>query len=94
METRTCNQYLLEEIDDMPAGGVLLTLGGIAHRAVIQALGLRYAAYPFARSANYELADGRKLFSSYHPSRYNLNTGRISAESFAEVFIRIRKVLQ
>jgi len=94
VETITCNRFLQDEIRELPAGGVLLTLGGIAHRAVTRALGLRNAEYPFARAAAYDL-DGRcTLFSSYHPSRYNLNTGRISAASFAAVFGRIRELLR
>lgn len=93
LETQTCSHYLRAEIADLPAGGVLLTLGGIAHRAVTRALGLRNLEYPFAKSASYDLHGKRKLFSSYHPSRYNLNTGKISAESFATVFADIRGVL-
>jgi uracil-DNA glycosylase family 4 len=93
-ETITCNRFLQDEIGYLPAGGALLTLGGIAHRAVTRALGLRNAEYPFSRAAVYDF-DGRlTLFSSYHPSRYNLNTGRISAASFAAVFARIRELLQ
>lgn len=93
-ETSNCNSYLRDEIGDLPPGGVVLTLGGLAHRAVTRALGLRNAEYPFARAAVYELDGGLTLFSSYHPSRYNLNTGRISAASFAAVFGRIRELLQ
>jgi uracil-DNA glycosylase len=61
---------------------------------VTRALGLRNAEYPFARAAVYGLDGQRTLFSSYHPSRYNLNTGRISAASFAAVFARIRELLR
>lgn len=93
-ETNTCNPYLQDEISDLPPGGVLLTLGGLAHRAVTRALGLRNAEYPFARAAIYDLGARRTLFSSYHPSRYNLNTGRITAASFAAVFVRIRELLR
>jgi uracil-DNA glycosylase len=93
-ETNTCNPYLRAEIGDLPAGGVLLTLGGVAHRAVTRALGLRHAEYPFARAAAYDLDARRTLFSCYHPSRYNLNTGRITAASFTEVFGRIRELLR
>ena len=93
LETRTCSHFLQAEISELPPGGVLLTLGGIAHRAVTRALGLRNAEYPFAKSAIFDLHNGRKLFSSYHPSRYNLHTGKITAESFAVVFAGIREVL-
>ena len=93
-EIITCNRFLQDEIGYLPAGGTLLTLGGIAHRAVTRALGLRNAEYPVARAAVYGLDGQRTLFSSYHPSRYNLNTGRISAASFAAVFARIRELLR
>jgi uracil-DNA glycosylase len=93
-ETNTCNPYLQDEIGALPPGGVLLTLGGLAHRAVTRALGLRNAEYPFARAAVYRLDARRTLFSCYHPSRYNLNTGRITAASFAAVFGRIRELLR
>ena len=93
-EAQNCSRFLQAEIRALPAGGALLSLGGIAHRAVTRALGLRQSSYPFARSGAYYLDDGRKLFSSYHPSRYNLNTGRITAASFAEVFARIRESLR
>lgn len=93
LETKTCSAYLQDEINQLPTGGVLLTLGGIAHRAATRALGLRNAQYPFARSARYDLPGKRQLFSSYHPSRYNLNTGKITPESFAAVFSGIRERL-
>ncbi len=93
-ETITCNRYLRAEIADLPAGGALLTLGGIAHRAATSALGLLNAEYPFAKAAVYDLGGHRTLFSSYHPSRYNLNTGRISAASLGAVFARIRELLR
>lgn len=94
LEIVTCNRFLQDEIIDLAPGGILLTLGGVAHRAVIRALGLRHADYPFAKAAVYNLDDRRSLFSSYHPSRYNLNTGRINAASFAAVLGRIRELLR
>ena len=92
-ETQNCSRYLRAEIDTLPSDGVLLVLGGVAHRSVIRALGLRQFDFPFAHLARYQLGKERHLFSSYHPSRYNLNTGRISAESLGQVFAGIREVL-
>ena len=77
----------------IPPGGVLFTLGGIAHRMVIKALGLREIAYPFGHGNRYQLENDRQLFASYHPSRYNINTGRLTAEAFARVVHDIREVL-
>jgi uracil-DNA glycosylase family 4 len=92
-EVNTCNTYLVAEIADLPSGGALLALGGVAHRAVIKALGLRQADYPFVHAAQYDLEDGRKLFSSYHPSRYNIHTGKLTAERFAQVINLVREAL-
>ncbi len=92
-EVNTCNAFLVDEIRDLPSGGALLALGGVAHRAVIKALELRQADYPFAHAAQYDLQNGRMLFSSYHPSRYNIHTGKLTAECFARVINMIREAL-
>ncbi|MDC1287985.1 uracil-DNA glycosylase [Gammaproteobacteria bacterium] len=92
-EVNTCNAFLIDEISALPNAGALLALGGVAHRAVIKALKLRQADYPFAHAAHYNLQDGRQLFSSYHPSRYNLHTGKLTAACFAQVIKKIREAL-
>ena len=92
-ERNSCNHFLAEEISDLPPGGVLLTLGGIAHQMVIRALGLREAAYPFGHGMQYQLEHNRHLFVSYHPSRYNINTGRLTPENFARVVRGVREIL-
>jgi len=93
-EVNTCNAFLLDEINELPSGGALLALGGVAHRAVIKALQLRQVDFPFAHAAQYDLEDGRQLFSSYHPSRYNVHTGKLTAERFAQVIQLVRGALQ
>jgi len=92
-EVNTCNAFLVDEISDLPSDGALLALGGVAHRAVIKALGLRQADYPFAHAAQFELPDGRQFFSSYHPSRYNIHTGKLTAACFARVIKNIREAI-
>jgi uracil-DNA glycosylase len=92
-EVNTCNTFLRGEIKGVPSAGAVLALGGIAHRAVIKALELRQADYPFAHAAHYLLQDGRRLFSSYHPSRYNLHTGKLTAACFERVLEKIREAL-
>ena len=94
LEVNTCNAFLTAEINTLPTSGALLTLGGVAHRAVIKALGLPQAAYPFKHAQRYDLADERKLFSCYHPSRYNINTGKLTVESFARVIVDVREALE
>ena len=98
LEINTCNQFLRAEIKQLPSNSVVLTLGAVAHRAVIRALGLQQSAFPFRHEGQYSLQDDarsniRQLFTSYHPSRYNVNTGKITAASFARVFASIREVL-
>ena len=92
-EIRNCNAYLVAELETMPAGSVLLALGGIAHRAVIRALGLKQADFPFGHAAEHRLSDGVVLLDSYHCSRYNTNTGRLTPEMFRDVFARARTLL-
>lgn len=91
-EINTCNAYLAAELGTLRAGAVVLALGGIAHRAVVRALGLRQAAIRFAHEAQHELG-AMRLLDSYHCSRYNTNTGRLTAGMFESVFARARELL-
>ena len=92
-EIKTCNRYLLQELNDFTQGGVVLALGRIAHEAVIRALALRQKDYPFAHAAEHQLPDF-ELIDSYHCSRYNTQTKRLTSEQFAAVFATIRTKLQ
>lgn len=92
-EINTCNSYLANELEGLPAGSVILALGGIAHRAVIKALKLRQASYPFGHEALHELGQLRML-DSYHCSRYNTNTGRLTVDMFESVFKTASKLLK
>jgi len=85
-EMRTCNDYLAADLRRVPAGGVILALGRIAHDATLRALGLKAAAHAFAHGAEHPLPDGRMLIDSYHCSRYNTNTGRLTTPMFHAVF--------
>ena len=82
--------YLIEELEAVPPGGVLLALGKIAHDQVIRALGLRVAAYKFAHEAVHALPGGLQLVDSYHCSRYNTNTRRLTPAMFESVMRRAR----
>ena len=92
-EKASCNHYLAAEIDALPDQAVLLTLGGIAHAMTLRALGLRAADYRFGHANRYALPDGRQLLSSYHPSRYNINTGRLTVPDFDRVIGTARELL-
>ena len=91
-EINTCNRYLAAELATLDEGAVVLALGGIAHKAVVKAVGGRQADYKFAHAALHTLPDFR-LLDSYHCSRYNTNTGRLTAEMFADVFRAARSLL-
>lgn len=88
-EVRRCNAHLKAELACLPGSAALLALGGVAHQAVLMALGLRRGEYAFAHGACHALPDGRALFDSYHCSRYNTQTRRLSAEMFRDVFDKI-----
>ncbi len=92
-EINTCNAYLAEELQSLAAGSVILALGGIAHRAVIKALGGKQKDYVFGHAAEH-LIDGFTLLNSYHCSRYNTNTGRLTAAMFDEVFVMARRAVE
>lgn len=92
-EVYNCNPYLKAEIEQSPPGLVILALGGLAHRALLRTFGLKQSAYGFAHDAQHELPAGRVLVDSYHCSRYNTQTGRLTAPMFKKVFKRIRKLL-
>ena len=91
-EINTCNPYLANELQTLAPGSVVLALGGIAHRAVVKARGLRQAEYKFAHAADHDLGVCY-LLDSYHCSRYNTNTGRLTPAMFDAVFERARELL-
>ncbi len=88
-EIATCNRFLAAEIAAMPGLRVILALGAIAHGAVLRAAGLRQAAFRFAHGAMHPLPEGPILADSYHCSRYNTNTGRLTEAMFIDVFEQI-----
>jgi uracil-DNA glycosylase family 4 len=92
-EIATCRRFLAARIAQLPRLAVLLALGRIAHDSVIACFGLRRAAFPFAHAARHELGNGTILFDSYHCSRYNLNTGRLTEAMFRDVFAAVQREL-
>lgn len=84
-EVRNCNAFLAAELACLPLDGALLALGRVAHAAVLRALRLPAARCPFAHGARHDVGSGRALFDSYHCSRYNTNTRRLTAEMFDQV---------
>jgi len=85
-EVRECNAYLVADLAALPAKAAVLALGRIAHDAALRALGLAARGFPFGHGARHPLSHGRMLFDSYHCSRYNTNTGRLTEPMFHAVF--------
>ncbi|MDQ8726195.1 uracil-DNA glycosylase [Bradyrhizobium sp. LHD-71] len=91
-EINTCRQFLIALIENMPRLRAIVALGRIAHDSTVKALGLRAAQAPFAHGAVHE-AGPRRLYDSYHCSRYNTNTGVLTPKMFHAVFARVRNDL-
>jgi uracil-DNA glycosylase family 4 len=92
-EVQACNSYLAAELASLPQPAVVLALGRIAHRAVLMALGLRQAAYPFAHAHEHLLPERGWLLDSYHCSRYNTQTGRLTTAMFEAVVERAAQLV-
>jgi len=89
-EIRSCGVFLAAEIAAMHRLEAVLALGAVAHGAVLAALGLRRNGYPFGHGATHGLPNGLVLTDSYHCSRYNTNTGRLTEEMFRAVLAGLR----
>lgn len=92
-EIRQCNSYLFNEINGLPEQSCILALGEIAHKAVLQALSITLSAYRFSHNRRHDLPDGKVLLDSYHCSRYNTQTGRLTEEMFRQVFEQVSDIL-
>jgi uracil-DNA glycosylase family 4 len=87
-EIKECNRYLQAELAQSPEARVILALGAIAHNAALRAHGLRGGEYRFAHAAEHALSGGRVLLDSYHCSRYNTQTRRLTTSMFEAVIER------
>ena len=85
-EIRSCNSFLSRELETLPRLDTVLALGSLAHQAILDAIGARRSAFPFAHGAIHDPADGLALVDSYHCSRLNTNTGRLTWEMFRHIF--------
>ncbi|WP_233345401.1 uracil-DNA glycosylase [Litorimonas taeanensis] len=89
-EINTCRDYLISQMKALPHLKALLCLGKISHDSTIRSLGLKLKDHPFAHNVAYDLEGGVTLFSSYHCSRYNTNTKRLTEKMFHDVFRAIK----
>ncbi|MDR6787473.1 uracil-DNA glycosylase family 4 [Sphingomonas sp. BE138] len=85
-EVRTCRPFLDGQAEALPAARVFIALGQVAHQSVVKVLGGKLPKARFAHGAVHRMPDGRVLIDSYHCSRYNQNTGRLTPEMFEPVF--------
>lgn len=90
-EIATCRPFLVERISSLKDLRAILALGRIAHDQTLAALGVRKALHPFAHGAQHSIRPHLTLFDSFHCSRYNTNTGRLTPEMFRSVFSAIRE---
>jgi uracil-DNA glycosylase len=92
-EIAACRPFLASEIAAMPRLRAAVALGRVAHDAILAALAIKGRPYPFAHGALHDLPNGLLLADSYHCSRYNTNTGRLTPKMFEAVFAALRKRL-
>ncbi|MEZ5814687.1 MAG: uracil-DNA glycosylase [Alphaproteobacteria bacterium] len=89
-EEATCRPFLVDEIAAMANLRVIVSLGLISHKAVVKTFGLKQSAFKFAHGVSHRLTETIRLVDSYHCSRYNTQTGRLTAEMFEEIFSSLR----
>jgi uracil-DNA glycosylase family 4 len=89
LEVRTCNSFLQGELQGLPNLKVVLALGLLAHAAVLKAYGIPPSRIRFRHGALHDLPDGLVLANSYHVSRYNTNTGRLTTPMFEAVMFDV-----
>jgi uracil-DNA glycosylase family 4 len=92
-ECTNCRPFLADQIASLPSLRALLCLGKVSHDNTVRALGRRLKDFPFGHGTRYKLSDRLTLFSSYHCSRYNTNTKRLTEPMFMDVFADIRVFL-
>jgi len=92
-EVRRCNTFLNAELAGLPQGAVVLALGKLAHDAVLRTLHLPLSSCVFGHASQHRLPTGARLVDSYHCSRYNTQTRRLTADMFTDVFHLVRQCL-
>jgi len=94
-EIRTCGPFLAARMASLPDLRAIVCLGRIAHESTLAAMGLKQKDFPFSHGARHEVGKSRlSLFDSYHCSRYNTNTGRLTVDMFESVFADVKDFLE
>jgi uracil-DNA glycosylase family 4 len=92
-EINTCRPFLVARMAALPKLRAIVALGRIAHDSTLSTLGVRRSQFAFAHRARHEVGDGVTMFDSFHCSRYNTNTGKLTTEMFHAVFADVRAML-
>jgi uracil-DNA glycosylase family 4 len=92
-EIGKCRPFLTERMAALPRLSAVVVLGRIAHDSTLAALGARKASFQFKHGAQHDVRDGLRLFDSFHCSRYNTNTRKLTPEMFRAVFAAVRDYL-
>ncbi len=92
-EIKICNTYLKNELQSLSPGTVILALGKIAHDSIIRSFDLKLSQYAFGHENQYQLPNKLTLIDSYHCSRYNTQTKRLTTQQFEKVFKKISQLL-
>ena len=93
-EINNCNKFLQSEISELKQGSILLALGLVAHNAIMTALNLTKKEYKFSHGARHNLPNNLVMYDSYHCSRYNTQTKRLTEKMFHEVFLSIKTEME
>ncbi len=93
-EIKICNFYLRNELRLLNPGNMVLALGKIAHDAVLRAFNLKLSMYPFGHANIYKLENQLHLLDSYHCSRYNTQTKRLTKKQFEAIFMQAKSILE
>lgn len=93
-EIKICNSYLRNELRLLNPGSMVLALGKIAHDAVLRAFNLKLSKYPFGHANLYKLENQLHLLDSYHCSRYNTQTKRLTQKQFEAIFMQAKSILE
>ena len=93
-EVKQCSIFLAAELRALKKGSVVIALGSIAHAAVLRALGLKLAIHKFGHAEEHQLSEGLVMIDSYHCSRYNTQTRRLTEPMFQAVFARAKELVR
>jgi uracil-DNA glycosylase family 4 len=93
-EINNCNGYLLDELKRLPPQSVVVSLGSVAHSSVLKALKLKQSKFLFAHGSVHKLDSDLMMIDSYHCSRYNTQTRRLTADMFSKIFVKARGLLK